>query len=494
VYEERRHLIQTGREKSLAYERLARVAEALRQSQTALQESEQRYRHLAEALREAYDELEQKVAERTAELTQTNAALQAEITERQRTQEQLKEETEIFAALAHVAQELIASFNDPTILERFCRLIIEVLECDRSSTVLWQPQEGAYVVAASYGNTPEQWEVIRTLKVPPEAVVDGMARLEKEGVVELEIASPPQSIPAVILHQFGVTAALFLTLRRGQEIIGAQTAAYCRQKKFSAKQKRIARGISQIASLALANAKLLEELEHANRVKEDFVGTMSHELRTPLNIILGYSDLLLEGEFGELRPEQLRVVQRVDKSARELVDLVTATLDLSRLQNQQLPLTLQEVQIAELVEEVVFDIRDLNLKPALCLQWETAPNLPLLHTDPLKLKLVLKNLLTNAVKFTDQGVVSTTAQNKGAGIEFCVTDTGIGIAPEALSVIFEPFRQLNNSTARLQSGVGLGLYIVRQLLDLLEGTISVDSEVGKGSIFRVWLPLIVERT
>ena len=411
-----------------------------------------------------------------------------DITERKRTEEALREEAEISSALARVGQKLIALLDTPMILEQICHLTAEVLECDCSHTILWQPQEAAYRVVASYGDTPEQRETLRALRVPPVAVAGLTTSLEKEEVIELQATGPEQFVPQDLLQQFGITAILSLALWRGKELIGIQTAGLRGRRGFSPHQQRIARGISQLASLALANAKLLEELEQANRLKEDVVGTMSHELRTPLNIIIGYNDLLSEGTFGPLTAEQSDILGRVDKSAKDLLDLIVATLDLSRLQSQQLPLNLREVSVAELLAELETEARHLHHKPLVSFEWQMAPALPPLHTDPVKLKIVLKNLITNALKFTDEGSVTVTASLQGEGVEFCVRDTGIGIAREHLSLIFEPFRQVDGSPTRRHGGVGLGLYIVRQLLKLLGGSVVVESELGNGSTFRLWVP------
>ena len=121
--------------------------------------------------------------------------------------------------------------------------------------------------------------------------------------------------------------------------------------------------------------------------------------------------------------------------------------------------------------------------------WEIAPDLPPLHTDRVKLAMVLKNLVGNAVKFTEQGAVSVNACADNGGVEFSVSDTGIGITAAARAIIFEPFRQADMSIARHYGGVGLGLYIVRRLLELLGGRVAVESEIGRGSVFRVWVPL-----
>jgi signal transduction histidine kinase len=158
------------------------------------------------------------------------------------------------------------------------------------------------------------------------------------------------------------------------------------------------------------------------------------------------------------------------------------------LQSRRVPLEIQTVRIPEFMRELEVEAHQLNRKPQLQLRWEIPPDLPILHTDPVKVKMVLKNLLTNALKFTDAGTVSVQVEAQEHGVAFLVVDTGPGIAPEELAVIFEPFRQGGEFATRPEGGVGLGLYIVRQLLEVLGGEISVTSEVGKGSAFRVWLP------
>jgi len=140
------------------------------------------------------------------------------------------------------------------------------------------------------------------------------------------------------------------------------------------------------------------------------------------------------------------------------------------------------------VREVDAETHDLQQKPGVRFEWQLPSRLPVLATDPLKLKVVIKNLIDNAMKFTEAGGVSVGIRARERGVEFAVSDTGIGISPEVRLIIFEPFRQADSSTTRRYGGVGLGLYIVHRLVDLLGGTLAVDSEVGRGSTFRVWLP------
>jgi PAS domain S-box-containing protein len=411
-----------------------------------------------------------------------------DITARKHAEVLLKEEGEVTAALARVGQEMISSLDTPVILERLCRLTAEVLDCDYSHTTLWQPTEDAYVVVAGYGETSEQAEARRAFKMPRTMLARLLARLEKEEVIEFEVETSRDSLTKSLLRKLHLTTTLWVPLWKGTEIIGMQSASHRGAKRFGRRHKRLARGISQIASLALGNARLFEELERANRLKEDFVSSMSHELRTPLNIIMGYNELLREGTFGALTAEQIHALLRIDKSATELLDVINATLDFSRLQGQRPPVTLKEVRVADLLAELEADTHHLNRQSSIRLEWQPPLTLPSLYTDSVKLKMVLKNLITNALKFTEEGVITVAALPQGAGIEFRVSDTGIGIAPEALPIIFEPFRQLNSSLTRRHGGVGLGLYIVRQLLNLLGGTVSVESTLGKGSTFRVWVP------
>ncbi len=396
-------------------------------------------------------------------------------------------ETEYSSALARVGQELISSLATPAVYDDLCRVTTAVLGCDVSSTFLWGAREGAYSAAASHGDTPEGREALRVVRLTPAMMGTLLAALAPTGMVRLDDLPADDPVRRALVGAHGLSVAIVAALRRGSEIIGFHCAGRRRDEQFTRHQERIARGIAQIASLALENARLVEELERAGRIKSDFVATMSHELRTPLNVIIGYHDLLLEGEFGELSAAQGERLRRADRSARELLDLINATLDLSRLEARRMPLLMHDVDLAAVVQELDAEITALRQKPGVRFAWRLLAALPSLRTDPVKLKVVLKNLIHNAIKFTDAGEVTVGVSTAPGRVVFEVADTGIGIGPELLPAIFEPFRQADSSSTRSYGGVGLGLYIVQRLLDLLGGGITVESQVGSGSRFRFWL-------
>ncbi len=285
-----------------------------------------------------------------------------------------------------------------------------------------------------------------------------------------------------VLHEVvGPLAAAMMS------IAGATIADRTRRTLFQ-RDQILARSQEELRFM-LDQAKESEaRLREANAVKSDFVATMSHELRTPLNTIIGYTDLLREGEFGELCSDQRDRIDVVRTASRDLLDLIDAVLNLNRLETSRVPLQLQVTDVSSIVRQVGEEYGTLERKSDVRFDWSSDATVPKLRTDPLKLKLVMKNLVGNALKFTDKGYVRLRARARDGGAEIIVSDSGIGIASEHHRVIFESFRQIHPANTRRHGGVGLGLYIVRRLVDALGGRIHVESELGRGSTFRVWVP------
>ncbi|MGE0680762.1 MAG: sensor histidine kinase [Candidatus Binatia bacterium] len=260
----------------------------------------------------------------------------------------------------------------------------------------------------------------------------------------------------------------------------------------AARDELEARVQERTAELLEANSAVLEakeSAEAANQTKSEFLAMMSHELRTPLNIVIGYADLLSEHTFGPLTDEQAETLKRLRRNAHELYELITAMLDLSRLESGRLPVDVKTIELRKLLEEIRDETRDVRKQSGLHFVWNVDPKLLQMQTDPGKLKVVIKNLLGNAIRFTTKGSVTIDAHACRGGVEICIADTGIGIPQDALALIFEPFRQVDEHALQLRGGTGLGLYIVKRLLGLLGGEVTVESEEGRGSTFRVWTPI-----
>jgi signal transduction histidine kinase/DNA-binding response OmpR family regulator len=411
------------------------------------------------------------------------------IAEVRQSEEALRQEVHLSTTLVQVGRDLTSSLATPVILERLCQLTTAVLSCERSYTLLYQPERDTYAAVASYGYLPHQKEMIKTLSLSGATVAPFVKRLVHTGLISQETSEGAENIPSILLEPFALNSGLFLALQRGSEVIGIHTiGSQAFRITFSPQQQRLALGIAQFASLALDNACLLEQAESATRLKSDFLSTVSHELRTPLHIILGYNDLLLEQTFGPLTAQQSSTLLQLQRSAKELLGMIDNVLQVGRLEANKLPVELQEFDVPAFITQLQTETSDLCEQSELQFEWQIEEELPILFTDVGKLKMVIKNLIGNAVKFTPEGIVTITARAQRNGVEIGVSDTGPGIPREDLHAIFDAFRQGGHVLTRQHRGVGLGLYIVRQMLDLLGGSISVESTVGKGSTFCIWVP------
>jgi signal transduction histidine kinase len=244
---------------------------------------------------------------------------------------------------------------------------------------------------------------------------------------------------------------------------------------------------AELAHTSAEQQQLVAAFENANRLKSEFVASMSHELRTPLNVIIGYTSLLADGVFGTVSDGQSDGLARVRRSAAELLDLVNATLDISRLEAGGLPVTATPVDVGALLAELECELEPL-VPAGVRYRWGSDVEPAAISADRAKLKTIVKNLAGNALKFTQQGEVEVTAAWANDVLTLSVRDTGIGIPPEQRPFLFERFRQGDGSTTRRFGGIGLGLYIVRRFVEALGGAVDVDSTPGRGSTFTVRLP------
>jgi signal transduction histidine kinase len=228
---------------------------------------------------------------------------------------------------------------------------------------------------------------------------------------------------------------------------------------------------------------------HANRTKSLFLANMSHELRTPLNAIIGYSELLEENAQDKGDTDCVEDSLKIQSAARHLLHLINEILDLSKIESGKLKVFIEKIQLDGFVKEIKNLVDPIIIKNNNFLKIVVEPGLDSITTDVIKLKQILFNLLSNAAKFTEYGTIEFTLHTEGSWLVIIVSDTGIGISQDQISNLFMPFTQADSSTTKRYGGTGLGLAITKQYCELLGGSITVKSQVSKGSTFIVRLPL-----
>ncbi len=238
----------------------------------------------------------------------------------------------------------------------------------------------------------------------------------------------------------------------------------------------------------LQNLKLLE----ASETKSKFLATMSHELRTPLNAIMAFSQMLQRKNKGNFSNQQVDMIERIHGNGKNLLALINDILDLSKIEAGGLKLYPEEFDLSQLINTTIDELRSLRSQKKLDIEVETDFQQPIVFNDRNRVRQILVNLISNAIKFTEQGMVLIKAEEisdlPNSNIVIFVKDTGIGIAETDIKHIFEPFRQINQTMSRKYAGTGLGLAITKSLVKMMDGKLSVESELAKGSIFRVELP------
>ncbi|OFV91434.1 MAG: hypothetical protein A3J75_02950 [Acidobacteria bacterium RBG_16_68_9] len=345
-------------------------------------------------------------------------------------------------------------------------------------------------VAAVQGAPRAVSDDLRTFGFQPEHAPRLYDELERNGAVEIGPDPDPNMFPGALMRRWKVTAALVQSISCDDRIIGVLACGYCGWRgPFADQQRRLLAAIARQAAVALDNARLMEETQAAHRVKSEFVSTVSHEVRTPLNVIVGYTNLLIDGVFGAPPPEQLSPLECIAEQSTQLLDLIQGMLDLNRIEAGQIRLILEEFNIGDLIQSVRAGIPASWQKRGVHLRWDTAHNTILIRSDRVKLELILRNLIQNGLKYTEEGTVAVEVQPHAPTrqVTFAVSDTGAGIAAGDLPGIFDPFRQGSNGSIRA-GGMGLGLYVVKRLTEALGGEIRVDSQPGMGARFTLSLP------
>ncbi len=302
-------------------------------------------------------------------------------------------------------------------------------------------------------------------------------------------------VAACALGAFLIRRLVFLPMQRMTASIGAIAAG-----DYSAVVPCVERQdeIGQMArSLATIRTALLElkaaqaQAEAASRHKSDFIANMSHELRTPLNAIIGLTDMLLEDAGNPDSIEYRESLPRIGAAARHLLSLINEILDLSRIEAGRMAIEISSFRPAGLAEESLATVAPMARQKGLKLAATYPPHLPVIESDPGRVRQILINLLGNAVKFTDAGEVRIDVGIAGEKLRFSVSDTGPGIASEDIGRLFQDFTQLDASSTRKFGGSGLGLALSRRLARLIGGDVTLASKVGEGSTFVLELPLAI---
>ena len=411
---------------------------------------------------------------------------------------ELRESLQQQTATADVLKVISRStFDLQTVLRTLVKSAARL--CDADSATITRQKDGVFYRAEAYGFSPDFVEYVRDVPVEPERrTATGRALLEGKVVHIADVLDDPDYGWAEAQRLGDFRTILGVPMLREGIPIGVLALTRSEVRPFTEKQIELVSTFADQAAIAIENVRLFDEiqeksrqLEMASQHKSQFLSSMSHELRTPLNAIIGLTEMMVTNaaRFGtEKAAEPLR---RVHRAGSHLLGLINQVLDLSKIEAGKLELSPETVNLASLIDEVIGTARQLAEQNKNRLVVESQENLGLLTVDPMRLRQILFNLLSNACKFTKQGKVTLRVRKVVDGrswIEFAVADTGIGMTPEQQAKLFEEFTQADSSTARQFGGTGLGLAITRKLAQMMGGDVTVTSELGSGSIFTVRLP------
>jgi signal transduction histidine kinase len=445
-----------------------------------------------------FEELADDFNRMAARLQDAHAGLEQKVTERTQALEQSLSEVR---ALGETIRAVSASLDLQNVLRT---LIVHATELSKSDGgVIYEFDEAAQVFRLRAGNLLQS-KLLDVLQENPPTLRDSIVgRAAVTGVPEniSDIAMDAHSPLQAPLLAEGYRSILAIPMIRGERLIGGIVLGRKRLGGFSEGEIHLLRTFAGGCTIAIEHARLFLEvaqkntaLQLASQHKSQFLANMSHELRTPMNAILGFTDLLLDGVYGQLSDRVRIPVEQIHTNGQHLLRLINDVLDLSKIEAGRIDLSLDEYAVDEILEALQTTARPLALAKNLGLNFSTEGKAGHCYGDGRRVYQVLLNLVGNAIKFTRQGQVDVGVKARDEEIHYTVTDTGVGIPPEALSSIFDEFGRGDPAVAKEFSGTGLGLAIAKRFVTMHGGRIWAESKPHAGSTFHVVVPRRVAGT
>jgi signal transduction histidine kinase len=401
-------------------------------------------------------------------------------------------------ALGEVSQAVNSTLDLETVLNTIVAKAMQLSGTEAGAIYGYDEGARELRLRATYGMDQELIGALTGQHIGIDDANRAVAFAEGEPVQIADLREEARSaLNDIVLHA-GFRALLLTPLMRGDEIIGMLVVRRRTPGSFPQNIVDLMKTFAAQSALAIQNAQLFHkvdekshELEIASRHKSEFLANVSHELRTPLNAIIGLTELLCNNAARFGTEKALEPLRRVLRAGRHLLNLINDVLDLSKIEAGRMDLTLENVRIGPVVEEVLGTARPLAEQNNNALELDCPDGVGSVHADTMRLRQILLNLLSNACKFTKAGEVKLVARKVSNGssfVEFAVSDTGIGMTAEQQAKLFEEFSQAGPATAQRFGGTGLGLALSRKLARMMGGDVTVTSEPGKGSVFTVRLP------
>jgi len=390
------------------------------------------------------------------------------------------------------SQDIAGELQVESLLDTAVSSVAAVFDVDAADILQQDPESASYRVSAAF-NLSSPFIAGRTMS--PNQF---RQQYQQGGTPSITLVDDTLD-QADLFQQEGIQTIFSIPLLRGHIVFGALNLYMRAPRSFTDNERDMAQLLARQISISVDNAHLFEmleerarELAESNRLKNEFLANISHELRTPMNSIIGFTDTVLIGMYGDLNEKQTDRLGKVKRNALHLLELIDDLLDLSKIEAGHMSFDFTDVDVVAELQEICATFEPNAQAKSLILEQYYDDDLPIIWADPGRLKQVFNNLMTNALKFTPEGTITIRAitdtfENRPV-VHISITDTGIGIPEHNLEIIFDEFRQGDGSATRQYEGTGMGLAICRRLLDLMDGHIWAESQPDMGSTFHVVLP------